>query len=148
MSDEQKPDDLQAKCDEAMIGWKRALADYDNLKKDLAKERTDIRRYAQQDAAERFLAVLDNFDQATKHVPEGLDSKLQGWVNGILFIRTQLENALKEMGLEPFGTVGEMFDPNLHEAAKGEGDKIADVVRRGWKMGDKVVRPASVIVSN
>ena len=143
----QPPGDLQAKCDEAMVGWKRALADYDNLKKDLNKERADIRRYAQQDAAERFLAVLDNFDQATKHVPEGLDAKLKGWVNGILFIRTQMENALKEMGLEPFGTVGETFDPNLHEAAKGEGDKIAEVVRRGWKMGERIVRSASVVVS-
>lgn len=147
MSDEQKPaDDLQVKCDEAMVGWKRALADYDNLKKDLNKERADIRRYAQQDAAERFIAVLDNFDQATKYVPEGLDAKLKGWVNGILFIRTQMENALKEMGLEPFGAVGETFDPNLHEAAAGEGEKIAEVARRGWKMGEKVIRSASVVV--
>lgn len=146
--DEQIPvDPIQAKCDEAMTGWKRALADYDNLKKDLSRERGEMRRDGVLRAAQSFLAVLDNFDAAVKFTPQDIDPKLQGWLQGILFIRTQLETALRDLGLEPFGAIGDTFDPNLHEAVKGEGEKIAEVVRRGWKMNDKIVRSASVVVS-
>jgi len=159
MSDEQRPpappapDELQAKYEEATAGWKRALADYDNLKKDLAKERADMTRHVQWRAAQSFLPVLDNFDQAVKFTPAGLDQQAQNWLAGILFIRVQLERALAELGCEPFGAAGDPFDPNLHEAVsqrKEEGTEpgvVLDVARRGWKMGDTVVRPAGVIVS-
>lgn len=152
MSDEEIKDDaaptpdLQAKCDEYLAGWKRALADYDNIKKDLARERGDMRASAIADAAMRVIPVLDNFDVATKFVPEGLDDKLRNWVTGILFIQTQLDAALKDMGVEPFGAVGDAFDANLHDAVGGEGEKVSEVVSRGWKLGDRIVRPAKVIV--
>ncbi|GEM_PF-1015114 len=181
-----------------MLGWKRALADYDNLKKDLSKERVEMRRDATIRAAQSFLAVLDNFDAAVKFQPDisalsraergtsedpsplaqentgaergtsgdpwsdaDLGKRMASWLSGILFIRTQLETALRDLGLEPFGNVGDAFDANLHEAVDSRhceepqamkqspdsSGTILEVVRRGWKMGDKVVRSASVIVS-
>lgn len=138
--------DLQTKCDEYLAGWKRALADYDNLKKDLGRERSEMRASAVADAAMRVVPVLDNFDAAVKFVPPEVDDKLRNWLDGILFIRTQLENALRDMGVEPFGAVGEPFDANRHDAVGGEGETIAEVVARGWKLGDRVVRPAKVTV--
>ena len=65
--------ELEIKCEEYLMGWKRALADYDNLKRDLAKERDESRRYIIESVADGFLKVLDNFDKATKHTPN-LDS--------------------------------------------------------------------------
>lgn len=165
--DDQQPvtppaDDFKVKYDEATLGWKRALADYDNLKKDLSRERGEMRRDAAARAAESFLGVLDNFDAAVKFTPENVDPKLQGWLSGILFIRTQLETALRDLGLEPFGAVGDSFNANLHEAVterelpltkretlqpEGVAPVILEVIRRGWKIGDRIVRGASVVVS-
>lgn len=139
--------DLQAKCDEYLAGWKRALADYDNIKKDMGRERGEMRVAALADAAMRIVPVLDNFDAATKFVPAEVDDKLKNWLQGILFIRTQLETALKDMGVEPFGTVGDAFDANLHEALGGEGTTVSEVVARGWKIGEKTIRPAKVVVA-
>lgn len=140
-------------CVSALAGWKRALADYDNLKKDLARERVGMRQDAVLEAARAFIAVLDNFDQAVKHVPEGLDDKTKGWVNGALFIRTQLETSLHDLGLEPFGAAGDIFDPLLHEivAEREEAGKpehsILEITHRGWKIGERIVRPAKVVVN-
>ncbi len=139
--------DLQAQCDEYLAGWRRALADYDNIKKDLGRERAEMRASAIADAASQILPVLDNFDVATKFVPENLDDKLRNWVTGILFIRTQLESAITGMGMVAYGEVGDAFDANLHEALGGEGTTISEVIGRGWKIGEKIIRPAKVIVS-
>ncbi|NBS41565.1 nucleotide exchange factor GrpE, partial [bacterium] len=91
--------------------------------------------------------VLDNFDVATKFVPENLDDKLRNWVTGILFIRTQLETAITGMGMVAYGEVGDAFDANLHEALGGEGAVVSEVVARGWKIGEKIIRPAKVIIA-
>lgn len=141
------------KCEEYLGGWKRALADYDNLKKDLGRERTEMRQFAVADAASRIIPVLDNFDTAVKFVPSEVDPALRNWLMGILFIQTQLEEAIRQMGLEPFGEVGDAFDANLHDAAGERVDETAkpnsilEVISRGWKQSDKVIRPAKVIIS-
>jgi molecular chaperone GrpE len=155
-----------AQCDEYLAGWKRALADYDNLKKDLARERTYMRAHALERATHGFLPVLDHFDAAVKFqpkadppladVPGGLDQKTKQWLSGVLHVRKELEDALKELGLQPFGEVGDAFDPNLHEAAserheheEGKPDHvILEVVSRGWRIGDRIIRPAKVIINN
>lgn len=147
------PEELQAKCDEYLTGWKRALADYDNLKKDQGRERAEMRQAATADAAARIIPVLDNFDTAVKFVPEGIDDKLRNWLIGILFVQTQLEEVLRQMGLADYGELGDAFDANLHDAV-GERETegattgtVAEVVARGWKLGEKIIRPAKVIVN-
>jgi len=152
MDAEIKNDDVEAKCAEYLAGWKRALADYDNLKKDLSRERNDMRREAMEAAAEEFLPALEHFDAALRFTPE-VDAKAKGWLQGILHIRRELEDAMKSLGVEPFGAVGEPFDPSKHEASGERSEEgkepntIAEVLRQGWKMGDRVIRPAHVIIN-
>ena len=95
-------DSLQSKCDEYLIGWKRALADYDNLKKDLARERGEMRRVTTVELLLHLLPVMNNFEEATKHRPHLDDKSAEAWVSGMLIIKLQLEAALKELGAEPF----------------------------------------------
>ncbi|MFC1787823.1 nucleotide exchange factor GrpE [Patescibacteria group bacterium] len=142
------------KCTEAIEGWKRALADYDNLQKDLAQERGRMRQSTREDVIQSLLPVLDNFDQAVKFVPKNVDGELKGWLQGILHVQNQLEEVLRELGAESFGQVSDKFDPELHEAvAEGsqaeQGDQtILEINQRGWKIGEKIIRPAKVIVNN
>lgn len=142
------------KCDEHLAGWKRALADYDNLKKDLVREQGQMRQTAKEDTVQLLLPVLDNFDQAVKFVPDEIDKELKGWLNGILHVRDQLEEVLKELGAEAFGQAGDKFDPDAHDAVgedqkDGQDDQIVlEVTQRGWKMSDRIIRPAKVVVNN
>lgn len=142
------------KCDEYLAGWKRALADYDNLQKDLARERTELRARLKQDVAYQLIGVLDNFDQAAKFKPEGLSKELEVWLMGLMHVKSQLEGVMRDLGLEPYGTVGETFDAHLHDAGgertqEGKADhEILEVIGRGWKLGEKIVRPAKVIINN
>src|SRR3989338_2857668 len=101
--------------------------DYDNLKKDLARERTHMREHALERAAHGMLPVLDHFDAALKHEPKGLDEKAKQWVSGVLHVRRELEEALRELGAEPFGAVGDAFDPALHEAGTERHDPAKPV---------------------
>lgn len=142
------------KCEEYLAGWKRAFADYDNLKKDLVRERVEIRARAREDLGQQLIAVLDNFDQAAKFQPQEVSKEVQTWLTGLMYVRTQLETVLQELGLEPFGEAGTLFNAHLHEAAaqRSEPEKsdqeILEVSQRGWKMGDKIVRPAKVVINN
>lgn len=141
------------KCPEYLSGWKRALADYDNIKKELSTARISIYQSAIEQVADQLIPVLDNFDQALKFKPEGLDKTTESWLQGILHVRTQMENILKDMGLEPFGVIGENFDPHQHEASSEQQIEnspsgiILDVLQRGWRRNKFIVRPAKVIVS-
>ncbi|MBI2551556.1 nucleotide exchange factor GrpE [Candidatus Uhrbacteria bacterium] len=157
MTEEQQPEETAstdaAKCEEYKAGWKRALADYDNLRKDLARERMVIREQTTSRLCESFLSVLEHFDQALSHQPKDMPAVASGWAQGVLHVRIELENALRELGVEPFGTVGEAFDPRRHEAVseRVEGEKenntVIEVIGRGFALGERVLRPARVIVS-
>ena len=142
------------KCDEYLTGWKRALADYDNLRKDLVRERVDIRARAREELGQQLIAVLDNFDQAARFQPTEVSKEIQTWLTGLMYVRAQLETVLQELGIEAFGSVGEPFNAHLHEAATERSDpkkpdqEILEVSQRGWKMGDKIVRPAKVVINN
>ena len=153
----------KVKATEYLAGWKRALADYDNIKKDLGRERSNMRVSAITDAAMRVIPVLDNLDTAMCHAPVIDDSATKAWIVGIGFIKNQLEEVVGEMGVEPYGAVGDAFDANLHDAVgeresdefplltkEGSGvvvQRIVEIVARGWKLGSKVIRPAKVIIA-
>lgn len=170
MTDEQKPQDelvqpaepqvdLQAKCDEYLAGWKRALADYENLQKQNAQTRETDRRRVRSSLAEDLLPVVDNFGYVMKHVPDmsaapdELKKKFDTWFQGIGHIDRQFTEALKNIGVEPIPTVGHKFDPNLHESGGSKKDEtqadgvVLEELIKGWKIGDVVLRPAKVIVN-
>ena len=142
-----------AKCDEYLTGWKRALADYDNIKKDLSREKERLYNTLSESMIMRLIPVLDNFDQALRHHPTSTEKSVTSWAQGVLFVRGQLEETIKGYGAVPFTNVGDAFDPQLHDAGgeRSEADKppdtVLEVVQRGWKYDNKVIRPARVIIN-
>jgi molecular chaperone GrpE len=135
---------LEQKCALFENSWKRALADYQNLQKEVAKERGEMAQYA-------VLPVVDNFKVAMSHMPKSDDKAVVNWAMGVGFIEKQLDEAMKDLGLTPIKTVGEKFDATKHEAV---GDEVADgsesgtvlkEVQAGYQINGKVVRPAKVI---
>jgi molecular chaperone GrpE len=130
---------------------KRIQADFTNYKRRMDEDRILIRPMAQAEVIERLLPVLDNFDRAAEHAPKELEGN--DWVGGIRAIHDQLAQALHELGLTRIPTVGEVFEPAVHEAiADGKDPKAADHVvleefESGWRFGDQVLRPAKVRVN-
>ncbi len=147
---------------EALAGWQRCVADFDNYKKRQAESAKSNMQYATENMITKLLPILDNFHASIEHVPaEHAESP---WVMGLGYIQKQLADALTESGMvEMQVAVGDVFDPMKHEAIKAQNDgadeegdekendtggeqKIAKVVTRGYMMGDKVIRPARVVV--
>jgi molecular chaperone GrpE len=129
----------------------RSQADLDNYRKRAAREIEDARRYANVSLLERLLPVLDNFElglDAAKSSPGA-----EGILQGMGMVRKQLQDFLRESGVEPIEAVGQPFDPNLHEALGQE--PSADVpegvvtrqMRRGYKLKDRLLRASAVMVS-
>jgi molecular chaperone GrpE len=141
-------------CQEYLDGWKRALADYDNLKKELAREKEKIRMSVKEDIAFRLLPIMDHFSQALAHEPEGVSAEVKGWIQGLLHTRRQMEEELRGFGLEAYASAGDLFDPYLHEAVEKrtqegvEEGTILEVQQQGWRLQDRVVRPARVVVNH
>lgn len=148
-----QPSDLQAKCDEYLAGWKRALADYENLQKQNAQSRDDDRRRLRVQLVHELLPVVDNFDQAMKFAPVEIPAELKNWFTGVQHIGRQFADVLKTLGIEPIEPVGQPFDPHLHESggSRQEADRpdheVLEELIKGWKLGDIVIRPAKVIVN-
>ncbi len=140
------------KMQEYLDGWKRAKADYINLKKESEKRQLEIVKFANATLILELLPIYDNFKLAWHHIPE--DKKENGdWVKGIEQIKKQFGDMLKKLGIEEIKTVGEKFDPELHESVakeKIEGTKpdiITKEVKGGYKLYDKVLEHAKVKVA-
>lgn len=134
-----------AQCQEYLAGWQRAKADYANLQKETEKRMSEFRQYAQADLLEQLFPLVDYFKQGFSLVPE--EEKDSAWMQGIRHIQDNLNKILQENGVEEIKTVGEKFNPELHEAVKGEGEEIVQEVSTGFKLNGQVVRPAKVIIN-
>ncbi len=127
----------------------RLMAEYDNFRKRSAKERLEIYPDATAKAVEKFLPLADNFERAA--AVETADEKYKA---GILMIQNQLGEIFKALGVTVIDRVGEKFDPNLENAVMQVVDEslgenvVAAVLQKGYKLGDKVIRPAMVSVAN
>lgn len=141
----------EERCAEMEAAWKRALADYANLQREVARERVEMGQYALLRAVERFLPVFDNFNVAVSHMPTTEDKAVLNWAVGVGFIQKQVADALADLGLKPLKSVGEAFDATKHEAVGeeegGERGTVLKEVQPGYEMNGKVVRPAKVIVA-
>lgn len=151
-SDEITAQSIERQCADLEMNWKRALADYQNLQKEVAKERETMAQYATLRAVERFLPVFDNFNTAMSHMPKSGDKAVVNWAVGVGFIQKQLEDVLRGIGVNPIKTEGQKFDASKHEAAgEEESDKehgtILKEVHTGYEIGGKTVRPARVIIA-
>lgn len=151
-------DTLRSKCEEYLGGWKRANADYANLKKDTERQKTEILSYANERLLMEFLPAIDQFDTALRFLPklENLteDEKKQfdNWLLGLKAVRMVWDGVCKENGLEPL-PLTDMFDPQIHEAVAHEDStdieegKIVRTIHQGWKLKGKLLRPAKVVVA-
>lgn len=143
---------LEKKCIEFESGWKRALADYENLQKDMNSQLAKSRDRIKIDFVEQLIPVLDNFSQAVSFAPKTKDKEISNWLQGVVFIQKQFETVLSEMGVESIEATGK-FNPALHEAvsSKTETDKedqeILEIISPGWKLGATVIRPVKVIIN-
>lgn len=126
----------------------RLQAEFDNARKREAKERQDARDRGVESAVEPFLGVMDNFTLALK--AEGSVDQLRAGVNLIL---KQMEEALKGLSVQPVETVGAQFDPRFHEALASvespehPDHQVIEEIRRGYKLRDKLLRPALVKIA-
>ena len=152
---ETEPDPLNQALMEA-AQWKdvahRAAAELDNFRKRTARDLQETVKYANAGLLESLLPVLDNFDYgmaAAKAESEGSNLYV-----GLIMVLRQVQDFLKDNGVEEISAVGMPFDPNLHEAvAQQPTDTVAEgavisQTRRGYKLRDRLLRPASVIVSS
>jgi len=140
------------KRDDYLNGWKRAKADYINLKKDFEKREKEMAQFANAALILEIIPIYDNFKLAWQHIPED-HRKEDEWLKGIEQIKNQFKTLLKNLQIEEIKTVGEKFDPKVHEAVgkeKVEGKKsetIIEEVKGGYKFYDKVLEPAKVKVA-
>ena len=137
------------KAEGYLANWQRAQADFINYKRRSEQEKGEISKFANSVLIFSFLSVLDDLDRAFASVPSNL-AKLS-WVDGIKLIERKLRANLEAHGLSPINAVGEPFDPNLHEAAmhdKGKEGIVIEELQKGYKLHDRVIRPAMVVVGN
>ena len=127
----------------------RLQAEFDNARKREIKERADTRDYAIQSAIEPFLSVMDNFALAL--AAEGDVAQLR---TGVQLIVKQMDEALRSLNVQPVGSVGTQFDPRIHEALgsietlEHPDHQVLEEIRRGYKLRDKLLRPALVRIAS
>jgi molecular chaperone GrpE len=138
--------------EEYLTGWQRAKADYVNLQKELTEVRTSSVSLGKEKAIEAILPALDSFSMAmgNKDAWEKVDAT---WRTGVEYIYNQLLQGLADAGVASIGTVGEKFDPMLHEAIENiatdeesKDNTISSVIQKGYKIGERIIRPARVTV--
>ena len=138
--------------EEYLTGWQRAKADYVNLQKELETVRLNSGTFAKEKMAENLLPSLDSFDMAIgdKMHWEKID---KDWQNGIMSIYQQLLSGLDKSGIEKINTTDIPFDPNIHQSInvmktddQNKDHTIASILQAGYKIGNKVFRPAKVTI--
>lgn len=142
-----------AKADENWERLVRERAELENYKKRAARERSESVRYANEALIESLLPILDNFEMAMMALGQAGATNIDTVKVGVEMIQSQLKRALEEVGLEEIDARGHIFDPNTHEALSQEGSSEVDegsVIsqsRKGYRLKDRLIRPASVVVS-
>lgn len=144
-------EELKKQIEELTNKWKRALADYDNLKKDVEREKSAMGDFAKGMAAMEFVGAYDNLKKALAHELDA--AHLKQWKTGIQHVKNQFASVLKDLGVEEIKTVGEKFDPQKHEAVgheaveSAEPDMVIKEAEGGYQMGGRVIKAAKVIVA-
>lgn len=133
----QEKQDLENQC-------KRALADYQNLVKNVAAEKTEIFKYSLAGFLTEILPVYDNLKTAIKTLSP--EEQNNSWVEGIKYVIKQFQDIFIVNGIKEIETIGKKFDYNTMEAVEGEGDIVSQEIRSGYLLNDKVIIAAKVIV--
>jgi molecular chaperone GrpE len=139
----------EAQAAEHKDQWLRATADYKNFKRRTDIERSELIRSASSALLLKLLPVMDDFDRAIANIPAEVAET--PWWGGAQLIAQKLRTILESEGVKAIEAVGEEFDPNQHEAvlyedAEGQDGKVVAELQRGYKLGDRVLRPSMVKV--
>lgn len=146
------------KCEEYLSGWKRAQADYQNLKRETDQQKAEFAKYANERLLEELLPAIDQYAMVLKYQPstEGLtdDQRKQwdNWLIGVKAVWSNWEHVMQMTGLK-LVPADKTFDPQLHEAVgteSAEGKASGEIIRitqDGWMLNGKVLRPAKVIIA-
>lgn len=132
-----------------MQSWQRAAADYQNFKRRVEEERSEVGRLANAALVINLLPIVDDMELALNNV----DTHLAGltWVDGIRLIHRKFQALLEMAGVKEIEAEGRTFDPAEHEAVAqvpGDENKVVSVVQKGYRLGERVIRPAMVVVGN
>jgi molecular chaperone GrpE len=144
-------EEAELKAEEYLDGWQRSRAEFANYKKRIAKDNTEIHRTARGDVIKLYLDIADDLERALLERPE--EGEEESWVDGIEIIFQKLRKKMEADGVKPMNPLGDNFDPNLHEALmkeeseEYESGQIIEVMKEGYWIGDKVLRPALVRVA-
>ncbi|HEY4478163.1 MAG TPA: nucleotide exchange factor GrpE [Candidatus Paceibacterota bacterium] len=136
--------------EEYLTGWQKERAEFTNYKKQEEDRKSMMSESLRERILTRFLGVIDSFNMAfaNKEAWEKVDA---GWRKGVEYIYAQMQGVFEEYGVKPVGVVGEAFDPAVHEPVemvdtdkKEDDHKVAVVIQQGYKLGERVIRPARV----
>jgi molecular chaperone GrpE len=148
--------ELRAKAAKADEHWDHVLrlsADFDNFRKRAARERQDAIKFANEALLEKLVPVLDNFEMALQAATDAQNASIESLRTGVGMIHSQLRSVMNEAGLEEVNAAGESFDPNFHEAVAQkeapdvEEGTVIQQLRKGYKLRDRLLRPATVVVA-
>ena len=144
--------EAQKQKEEYLTGWQKERADFINYKKQEDERRTMFSESMRERILTRFLSVIDSFNMAfaNKEAWEKVD---ENWRKGVEYISTQMNTIFEEYGVKAIGQEGEPFDPNIHQSIdvvetdkKEQDHTVAVVIQKGYKLGERVIRPARVNV--
>lgn len=144
-------EEYKKKSEEYLAGWQRARAEFLNYKKEEMERISEILKYANENLILKILPILDNIYLAESKIPD--DLKNNQWVEGILKIKNQILDFLKNQGVEEIETVNQKFDPNFQEVVE-EAEKtdvesgiVIEEIQKGYKIHGRLLRPAKVKVA-
>jgi molecular chaperone GrpE len=149
-------EELKKRAAKADENWERLLrttADFENFKKRAARERTEAAQFANASLLQRLLPILDNFEMAQTAAQSAQGDSLASLQSGVAMIQQQLKTILSDSGLEEIDASGKPFDPALHEAVSQQEttevpeNHVFQQIRKGYKLRDRLLRPASVVVA-
>lgn len=148
---------LQTALAEAQDAVLRRQADFENYRKRVERERTDTYNRVVADTARKLLPVMDNLTRALdaeRSVESSESAEFRHFLHGVQLISKQLSEVLESFGVQPIPAVGERFDPHIHEAVvtepsdEHEPDTVVEELARGYRIGDRLLRPAMVKVAS
>ncbi len=147
---EEKIESLEREKNEYLEGWKRARADFVNYKKHEKSRLVEAKKREREKLIKEILDVVDNFEVAEKNIPK--EKIGDDCVQGLLNIKKQLIKLLQDYGLESIDSVGQEFDPNLHEAvsmveSEKDSGTVVEEVRKGYLLNGELIKPARVKVA-
>lgn len=151
LTTEEQLEKVSAERDELFDKYARTLAEFQNARKRMEKARINAYTNATVDLAAKLLPVIDDIALALNNVPAEIADN--DWVEGIGMVRRKLDGILEKIRLKPIEAVGQLFDPNLHDAVMQEESEefesgiVSKELQTGYQINERVIRPSLVIVA-